>query len=62
MICGLASYSARPLFRRAVVEIGLIGAHGFGLRGISPDLADKMPLRPKPCAQGGRPLADRKML
>jgi len=54
----LVSHSACSLFRRAVVEARFIGAHGLGPRGISPGLAAKMPLEPRPCAQGSLPLVD----
>jgi hypothetical protein len=62
MICELVSRSVRSLFRRAVVQVWFEGARGLGRRGILPGLAAKMPLRPRPRAQGSLTQKDWKLL
>jgi hypothetical protein len=52
MICELASISVCSLFRRAEIEVRIIGARGIGLRGTLPDLAANAPLSPMPRAIG----------
>lgn len=58
----LVSRSACSLLRRADVQVWLEGARGLGRRGILPDLAAKMPLRPRPRAQGSLYFRDWKLL
>lgn len=61
-MCELVSRSACSLFRRADVQVWFEGARGLGRRGILPDLAAKMPLRPRPRAQGSLHFRDWKLL
>jgi hypothetical protein len=61
-MCELVSRSVCSLFRRAVVQVRLERARGLGRRGILPDLAAKMPLRPRPRAQGSLHFRDWKLL
>lgn len=58
----LALRSACSLFRRAVFQVWFEGARGLGSRGILPDLAAKMPLEPRPRAQGSPDYSDWKLL
>lgn len=58
----LAFYPACPLYRRTGDQVNVERARGLGRSGILPDLAAKMPLRPKPRAQGSLLRLDWKLL